>query len=232
MRRMSQPAAGADQDPPSGRMDDREVGDSLIESVLQLSSLHSLAVEYAEAGIDSLVDNPVVQRVPVVGTIRAVFQGATALRDAFLTKKLLTMLKAIGDVSYDDVRRWRDRIDSDKGRRDTGERVLAIMDRIITADKAWYIGKLFREYLDGRCDCESFLRTTEMIDNALTEDVHYLAHRWSEPTSDDLNVDEAVCARLIAIGLMTDRVTRIAAMSSRPPAPSTEGALIRSALKM
>ncbi len=84
-------------------------------------------------------------------------------------------LSAIGEASERDVVKWRERINTDGGR-EIGERVLAVVDRITSAYKATLIGKVFREYLDGRCDCSSFLRTVEMIDSALTEDLLFLAN--------------------------------------------------------
>ena len=69
------------------------------------------------------MDDALIDVVPVVGTIRGLLQGASSLRDAWLAKKLVTMLAAIGEASEDDVARWRKRINKDGGR-DTGERVL------------------------------------------------------------------------------------------------------------
>jgi len=107
-----------------------------------------------------------------------------------------------------------------------------VVDRITSAYKATLIGKVFREYLDGRCDCSSFLRTVEMIDSALTEDLLFLANDWVEREWADRDADEDVSLRLIAVGLMKDRVNRMALESSQPPAPSAEGFLIRSAVRL
>jgi len=229
MRLMS--SLDADESDRSGRHSHAvpAIGDSVVESVLRTPELHSLAAEYVEAALDAFVDNALIDVIPIVGTIRGVVQGASSIRDALLAKKLVTMLSAIGEASEGDVAKWRERINTDGGR-ETGERVLEVVDRITSAHKATLIGKVFREYLDGRCDRSSFLRTVEMIDSALTEDLLFLANDWVEREWVDGDAYEGVSSRLIAVGLMKDRVTRLASESSQPPAPSAEGNLIRSAV--
>lgn len=206
------------------------ISDSLVESVFRTPQLHDLVAEYAEAGLDGIVDNPLIDVVPVVGTIRSLIRGVSSLRDALFAKKILAMLSAIGDATEDDAAKWRKRINDDGGR-EMGERVLAVIDRITSAYKATLIGKVFREYLDGHCNRSSFLRTVEMIDSALTEDLRFLMDDWTTKEWADREADDDVSTRLIAVGLMTDRVTRLVLESSQPPEPSEEGALIRSALR-
>ena len=223
----------ADQRNGLGRQGDAAslIGDSLVESVLRTPELHSLIEEYGEDGLDAFVDNGFIDAVPVVGTIRKLVSGASSVRDAFLARKLVAMLSAIDEIPESDVAKWRARIDKDEGQ-DIGERVLATIDRITSTYKARLIGKVFREYLDGRCDCSSFLRIVEMIDSALTEDLRFLINDWTERTWDDRERDAGVGSRLIAVGLMKDQVTRLALSGSQTPAPSDEGVLLRTASRV
>jgi hypothetical protein len=71
-----------------------------------------------------------------------------------------------------------------------------LVDRVTSTNKATLIGRVVRNYLDGECDLRTFLRTAEMIDTALTEDLQLLIE-------DEL--DDDACRRLIAVGLMIDR---------------------------
>lgn len=204
------------------------VTDSLLNSVLRTPELHDVLAEFGDATLDALVDNAAIDVIPVVGAIRGFVHGAGSIRDALLAKKLLAMLVALDEIPTRDLAKWRRRIEEDGGR-ETGERVLAVVDRATSTYKATLVGKVFGEYLGGHCDRAAFLRTVEMIDLALTEDLRFLIEDWRERDWDEHELDEVINTRLISIGLIRDRTNRIVAMSSRTPAPSVEGSLLRSA---
>jgi hypothetical protein len=200
--------------------------DSVVESILRLPEFHEVAADLAERGIDALVDNAVVNEIPVIKTIKGLVRGAVGFHEAWLTKKLLTMFAAFGDVpDEEDVKRWKRRLADDKSTTETGERVLAVIDSVTSIPKAKLVGIAFRAYLDGECQRETFLRTCEMIDSALTEDLVYLLQTWEE------GCDDAPCARVVAVGLMTDRSVTMGTEASKPPAPSAEGTALQVATK-
>ena len=146
-----------------------EQGDSIIASVLRLPELHAVAEGLVEAGLDSFVDNPAVDAIPIVATLKALVRGGTGYREAWLSKKLISMLYGVGPVSDEDIGRWRRRLSSEQRTAETGERILALVDRVTTTWKAQVLGELFRAYLDRHCDRRDFLRAAEMVGESLRE---------------------------------------------------------------
>jgi len=199
----------------------KPIGQSLIETVSKIPELHDVTVEYAEMGLDALVDSGIADDVPVVKTVRALWRGAAGIREALLLRKLVALLQGLGDIDSEDAAKWRRKLQDDEQLEEFGERVIGIVDRVESATKAKLVGLMLREYLNGRCDRETYLRSIEMIDRALTEDLSFLVNHRTEDLSDP------ACARLMAVGLMMDRSSRYLLESSMPPAPSPEGDLIR-----
>jgi len=122
-------------------------------------------------------------------------------------------VQGLGDIDSEDAAKWRRKLQDDEQLEEFGERVIGIVDRVESATKAKLVGLMLREYLNGRCDRETYLRSIEMIDRALTEDLSFLVNHRTEDLSDP------ACARLMAVGLMTDRSSRFLLESSMPPAP-------------
>jgi hypothetical protein len=199
-------------------------GESVIASVL-LPDAFDLAAEYAEVGLDAFVDNAALDGIPVVRTVRALAHGVADVREALFVKKLVALIFGVGSHTADDVARWRTRLDDEKQATEIGERVLALVDRVATTTKATLIGHALRAYLDGQCDRSTFLRTAEMIDNALSEDLADLLRLSAE------DIDEAASNRLIAAGLMEDRSAHMLLESSKPPVASAEGTFLLAATK-
>jgi hypothetical protein len=199
---------------------DDAVTESLYASLID-PHVRDLAAEYIEIGLDELLASPIVDSIPIVSTIRNLAGGVGGYRDAWLTRKLTMLIYGFGDFGQEDLERWRKRILTDEDRRDTGERVLAVIDSVTAAYKAELIGRAFRVFLDGRTDRAGFLRLIEMIDRALSEDLRYLIDEWK---SDDEN---ATCERLISIGLMVSRRSALLDENSQPPEVSSEGVVLR-----
>lgn len=203
----------------------REAGfeEPLSATVLKLPEVRAVAEGLVEAGIDAFVDNDAVDAIPIVATVKALVRGAVGYREAWLAKKLVAMLFAVGDVTPEDVERWSKRLQDEAGQRDVGERVLAVVDRVTSVWKAELVGRAFRAYLDGAFERREFLLLAEMLDAALTEDLRYFLEEWSD------GLDSASCQRLIAVGLMRDRASRLLLESSQSPSPTDAGVLLRQA---
>lgn len=197
-----------------------EAEDPVVASVLRLPEVHDVAARALEAGLDAIVENSALDAIPVVASVRALARGVVAFHDAWLTKKLAALMFGVGEASDRDVERWRARLDEDGGTRETGERVLALVDGVTSLWKAELLGRLFRLYLDGGCSRVDYLTTAEMVHAALTEDLRFLLHDWDE------GADSERCRRLIAVGLMKDRSSSLLLESSQPPTTSNPGHLL------
>jgi hypothetical protein len=122
---------------------------TLVRSILDLPDLREIAEDLAQRGLETAVDNEAIAAIPVVKTIVAIAHGVLGYRDRWLIQKLAAMLYAIGEPTEPDRDRWKRRLSDDHGLRDTGERVLAVIDRVTSIAKAQMIGRAFRAYLDG-----------------------------------------------------------------------------------
>lgn len=186
-------------------MDDEGPDEPLLRSVVRAGEVSSAIDEYLELGLDALIDNELLDALPIVGTVKAGVSALRSIRDRMLMKKLAAFLQGAMPRSESERVRWLAKIASDRDRRATGERLLMIIERAVSVQKAMYVGWVFRQYLEGRCDAPTFRRSIEMIDNALTEDLEALVSA-REARRDDhqavVELDLAVASRLGSVGLV------------------------------
>lgn len=196
--------------------------ESLFESIRRLPDTQALAAEYLDTGLDLLVDNPALDAIPVVGSIRALTRGVITFREARYTQKLLKFLTELGPSTDADVEYWQDKLQGEPT--ETGARILEVLDRVTALRKTEIIAWITRLWLDGECERGTFFRVIEMVEKALTEDLEVL--RAPEQLGSYEGVD-----RLIATGLAIDQSEQIVTERSQPPALSREGQLLKRAVE-
>ena len=70
--------------------------DPIFDSILSLPSLRDAVADAAEAGLEAVANSPIIDKIPVVGFLRALVGGAFTVREVLLVKKLAALLDGIG----------------------------------------------------------------------------------------------------------------------------------------
>lgn len=169
-------------------------GSSLTEEV------SSIAGEYAELGLDALVEDGLFKDIPIVSTAVAVYRIGKSIREKHHIAKLISFLNEINKGIADEEKRqdYREKFTSnEKFRNQELEYILILIDRYISFDKPQMLAKLYLAYLDGRIKWDEFTQYAEVIDRLLPGDIY--------PGSDGLkyarNKSDSQ-QRLAALGLM------------------------------
>lgn len=169
-------------------------GSSLTEEV------SSIAGEYAELGLDALVEDGLFKDIPIVSTAVAVYRVGKSIREKHHIAKLISFLNEINKGIADEEKRqnYREKFTSnEKFRNQELEYILILIDRYISFDKPQMLAKLYLAYLDGRIKWDEFTQYAEVIDRLLPGDIY--------PGSDGLkyarNKSDSQ-QRLAALGLM------------------------------
>ena len=176
-------------------------GNSLTENVA------GIAGEYAELGLDALVEDGLFKDIPLVSTAIAVYRIGKSIREKHHIAKLITFLNEINkDIAGEEKRQtYREKFTSnEKFRNQELEYVLILIDRYISSDKPQMLAKLYLAYLDGEIIWEEFTMYAEVIDRFLLLDCRTLtsdAERFIVPRG---IVGGESILRLVALGLMAE----------------------------
>lgn len=185
-------------------MDEKSLAISFGESLTE--EVSGLVGEYAELGLDALVEDGLFKDVPVISTITAVYRIGKSFRERHHLAKLISFLNAINKGIVDEEKRnsYREKFTSnEKFRNQELEYIMVLIDRYISLDKPQMLAKLYLAYLDEKIIWEEFTMYAEVVDRFLLLDCRTLVSKATTfHTLRDSGAD--IILRLVALGLMAE----------------------------
>jgi hypothetical protein len=147
-------------------MNDIPPPESALALVLSSDKLQDLAAEYAELGVDALMESGIARDIALVGSIVSIARIGGAVRDRLFAKKLLEFLNPLSEMSADERRGICAKLDADPDYgRQVGEHLIEILDRIETHRKPRMLARVFRAYGDGEIDATMFHQLVHAIEH-------------------------------------------------------------------
>ncbi len=139
------------------------------------------ALENMEAVVDAVAQNELVKSIPVVGTAAKLLKAVGSFRDKIFAAKLTRFLRALDETTPEAREKIRQKIACNPDEaKEVGERLLLVLDKITTLDKAQIIAYLFIAYTLGHIGPTDFLRLSDAIDQAFVDDLTDLLDGQSE----------------------------------------------------
>lgn len=169
-------------------------GNSLTEDVA------GIVGEYAELGLDALVEDGLLKDIPVVSTAVAVYKIGKSIHERHHVAKLVSFLNEINKGIADEEQRqkYREKFNgNEKFRNQELEYILILIDRYISFDKPQMLAKLYLAYLDDKIQWTEFTQYAESVDRLLPGDI-YLSNEGFKYARSKIDSKQ----RLTALGLM------------------------------
>lgn len=162
--------------------------------------------EYAEIGLDAVMEDGILKDIPIVSTAIALYKIGSSIKERHNLKKLLIFLNEINNGIADEEKRkdYQQKFQSnEKFRNQQIEYLLVLIDRYINYDKPQMLAKLYLAYLDGTIIWEELTMYAEVIDRFLLLDCNFLISE-SETYETYRNIGVEPILRLVALGLMVE----------------------------
>lgn len=140
-------------------------------------NLIDLSIDYADIGIDKIVDNDFVKDIPIIKTICALVSTSINIRERFLIKKYLVFLKAFNE-NRADASSIAKRVEA-LNNKETWvtkeiEYLIIFLDRNDSIKKSELIAILYSQYLNKKIDYNKFTQLIEIVDKLLIYDLSYI----------------------------------------------------------
>lgn len=185
-------------------MDEQSLALSFSNSITE--DISGIIGDYAELGLDALVEDGLFKDIPIVSTAVAIYRIGNSIRERHHVAKLVSFLNEINKRIADEEKRqsYREKFASnEKFRNQELEYILILIDRYISFDKPQMLAKLYLAYLDGKIIWEEFTMYAEVIDRFLLLDCRTLiSEATTFHTLRDSSAD--IILRLVALGLMVE----------------------------
>lgn len=144
---------------------------SLIDTLKQ-SDLTDVAADAAELALDQIIDEGLLQNVPVVSTLTRLVKTGVTVRDYFFTKKLLKFLHGLSYIPKADRQQMVEQLEADPSyRQRVGESIITLLERLDDMEKPELIVRAFKAYSKGEIDSVQLQRFNYAIDRLLMCDL-------------------------------------------------------------
>ena len=160
-------------------MDDskKEYGNILPPIAESFTEIKDLSLDLIEIPFDLMIENPIVQSIPIVRTVAGVIKFGINIRERYLLKKTLVFLNTMNnnDMTQDERERYKNELltSPEKLEEELG-RVVLLLDRQIDISKAEILGKFYISLKKGDINWNKFCELSSILDAILIQDIERL----------------------------------------------------------
>lgn len=148
--------------------------DTLFE--YPLDNLEGTIVEYAEQGLDSILENNALKGIPIVGTVVAMCKTGASLRERNLLRQTAKFIISFnrGTIGQEKLEEHRRKLDDPKTAEKELGRVILLLDRTIEIEQSEVLGMFYRAYVAGSISWGKFVELSEVNSRMFLEDYREL----------------------------------------------------------
>ena len=157
----------------------KNVETDIVQSIAKTIVDYNLdtAIDFAEIGIDSFLDESLFKDLPLIKTIYGIAKTGVAIREKHLLKKMLVFINQLNNngISDENYQKYKEKLKSnDKFVFKEIEHVLIIIDRYIEVKKSIILANLYFNYIDKKINWEQFQELSIIVDNIFLSDLNEL----------------------------------------------------------
>ena len=168
--------------------------DNIVESTANTIVNYNLdtAIDFSEIGLDSLLDESILNEVPLIKTAYGIAKTGFAIREKHMLKKTMIFIDKLNKngVSNQNYKEYKEKLKAKDGflMREL-EHVLIIVDRYIELNKNKILANLYFNYIDKQIDWKQFQELSIIVDNIFLSDLAELESIFMKKaiTMNDIN---------------------------------------------
>lgn len=163
-------------------------------------------MDVIDLGIDGILENEILQQIPLVRLCVAAAKTGLNIRDRNAIRNTYTFIVTLNDGSID-----LEKIDKHKAKLDSNRsfaeeelgRVLVILDSILDSEKSKLLARLYRAYVEETIDWDQFCELSEAMERIFLADIKLLKEINEGAVVDTTQCDAYRADRLAAMGLVS-----------------------------
>jgi hypothetical protein len=140
----------------------------LVQSI-EAKEIGELIVDYAEIGLDKLLEEEIVKDIPILRTAYSLVKVGLNIRDRLYIKKVYGFLVQVGQT--DQKEREKFIRDNCQNVRQFEEAVLLILEQADNMNKSTLIGKIFKNCILGKISYQDSLALSSIVNKMLWQDL-------------------------------------------------------------
>lgn len=164
---------------------------SLVDSI-KSEQLVEMGSDAAELVLDQLLDNGILQDIPVFGTLYKMGKFGLGIREQYFAKKVYTFLFNIREISSLERERFINDLEEHTSQR-AGETLLILLDKLDNIEKPKILSNLMKARIHGDISINKFLRLSCIAEKVFIHDLKEL-YKYIEKEQYHEDVSESLAA--------------------------------------
>lgn len=188
--------------------------DSLFTSALADPSLDIL-----EIGIDSFIDNPLAESIPIAKIIVGFCKTAQNIHDRNLLNQTLHFIQTFNSktLSEDKIEKHKQKLNNNPSfAEDELGRIIILLNSYIDKEKSNILAKFYHAYVNEQISWESFCEYSEVITRMFVSDITLLIDIHKNKITETTQCKRHQAERLISLGLVTASMSTISVTRDKP----------------
>ncbi|AZN39925.1 hypothetical protein [Paenibacillus albus] len=143
----------------------------------------------------------ILKDLPIIGNLFSIITTSQNIKDWFFAKKIYRFLAELDKVELKHRNKFIDELDNagKRQRQKVGEELIIILDRLDHLEKADYLGRLFKAYIQHEINYQDFSLMSSMIERIYKNDLISLVNNEIKKEQEQ---------RLYSLGLYSSRVVQ------------------------
>ncbi len=166
-----------------------ELSESLTTTIAH-SELPSVAAEITDALLAS--------HLPIISSLRGIWKTGVTVKDALLVRRLAAFLSDLSAIPTERRKQMLDSLQAENTAEDVGEKLLTVLDRLESTQKARLLSRAFALYTSEAISGDEFWRVSSILERLPLRDIIGLKD-WR--TLDLNTVEEVRRQQYLAVGL-------------------------------
>lgn len=180
---------------------DNSRGQAVVET-LKSDSVVSLAAEYLELGVDTMLESETLKDIPLVNSVVAIYNVAGSIRDKMLTSKLLRFMTQLSEIPQEERIKMVEKLNEDEkfsGR--AGSAVIEILDRLESDRKPELAAIFFACYARNEISFLELRRILLALERIPSFDIDKLETFSKSTIEESLKMDDSMLIAFVSAGL-------------------------------
>ncbi|MBD2145232.1 hypothetical protein [Sphaerospermopsis sp. FACHB-1194] len=167
------------------RKDSKNIHEILLEAIQKSEVVDNLK-DFAEIGIDELLDDGILKDIPVISPLYSIIKLNSTVRDITFIKKIVSFYLEIGYVDDKFKEKFMVKYKCDpQYRKKVGEYIINALDRFDQINKAEAFGKIFAAYIKNEIKYNELTQYSYALDKIDFFNIHILKNFYLSQMSPD-----------------------------------------------
>ena len=184
-----------------------------LETSIFSEDAKDLAVDYSELALDKILDNAVLNEIPIIKTILGLYKTGVGIKERFTLKKVAKFLFRLNNISEKEKAEFINKLSlNDSYKNEIIEKLLILLDRLDDIDKAEIIGNFFKAAIQDKIDVDTFYKFSSIVDRVYIKDLKSFCFFEDNTLSEEIRTEailvytNSVKKSLCPFGIMEEKI--------------------------